>query len=224
MKKELINRHKKFFTWCLKLYNKCNIKNKMVLRKNKYKIGCSILKSTHIDVYHKNNKIIIADFCKLINCNIKIYGSNNVIKIEDNCYLKDVEFYIEDDFNEIIIGEHTSIYGKTHLAAIESTKIEIGKDCIFSNDIHFRTGDSHSIIDETEKRINKSKNIIIGNHVWIGTRVTCLKGTEIKDNSIVAAASLVCKKYIDSNVIIAGHPAKIIKDNINWKRERIRID
>lgn len=224
MKKELIYRYKKFFTWCLRLYNKYNIKNKIVLRKNKYKIGCSILKNTDINIYYRNNKIIIGDFCRLINCSIKIYGNNIIIRIEDNCYLKNVEFYIEDDFNKIVIGEHTSIHGKTHLAAIESTKIEIGKDCMFSNDIHFRTGDSHSIIDESQKRINKSENIIIGNHVWIGTRVTCLKGTEIKDNSIVGATSLVCKKYTSSNVIIAGHPARIVKDNINWKRERIKID
>ena len=82
MKKELIYRYKKFFTWCLRLYNKYNIKNKIVLRKNKYKIGCSILKNTDINIYYRNNKIIIGDFCRLINCSIKIYGNNNIIRID----------------------------------------------------------------------------------------------------------------------------------------------
>ncbi|MBP2659028.1 MAG: hypothetical protein H6Q69_2060 [Firmicutes bacterium] len=39
---------------------------------------------------------------------------------------------------------------------------------MFSHDVHIRNGDSHSIIDlQTKKRINFSKDIIIGDHVWI---------------------------------------------------------
>ena len=56
----------------------------------------------------------------------------------------------------------------------------------------------------------KEKPIIIGNDVWIGTRVIVLPGVIIGDHSIIAAGSVVtksCKPYS----IIGGVPAKLIK-------------
>ena len=134
-----------------------------------------------------------------------------------------VYLQIEDDNNSIQIGEHTSLTGKTHLAAIEGTSIIIGDDCLFSSDLHFRTGDSHSIVDLNNNRINPSKDIVIGNHVWIGTKVTCLKNVKVSDNSVVAAGTILCKQHKESNVIIGGVPGKVIKQNINWTSKRIPI-
>ncbi len=37
----------------------------------------------------------------------------------------------------------------------------------------------------------------------------------IADNCIVGAGSLVTKKFEEPNVVIAGHPAKVIKTGIN---------
>ena len=65
-----------------------------------------------------------------------------------------------------------------------------------------------------ENSFNKQENltspIIIGNNVWIGSRVVILKGVNIGDNTVVSAGSVVTKSF-PSNVIIAGAPAKIIK-------------
>jgi acetyltransferase-like isoleucine patch superfamily enzyme len=104
--------------------------------------------------------------------------------------------------------------------------VKIGNSCLFSTDITFRTGDSHSIINgHSGKRINPSKSIKIGNHVWFGHNSTILKGVVIQDNSIVAASSLVTKPFLDSGgIILGGNPAKIIKEDINWDRNRVSID
>lgn len=131
-------------------------------------------------------------------------------------------FWLEDDNNSIEIGEHTSLCGKIQLATIEGTKIIIGKDCLFSSEIDIRTGDSHSLVKkDTYERINQSKDIVIGNHVWVGTRVTMLKGTTIQHNCMVGAASLLSKKYNIPNCVLAGVPAKEVKQDIDWKSERI---
>lgn len=120
--------------------------------------------------------------------------------------------------NEIIIGHDSTIEGG-HLAATEGTKITVGDDCMFSSDIEIRTGDSHSIINTiTDKRINPSADVLIGNHVWLTAHVRVMKGAVLPDNSIVGNSAIVTNKFDKGNSVYAGIPAKHIKDNINWDR------
>lgn len=93
---------------------------------------------------------------------------------------------------------------------------------MLSSKIDIRTGDSHSLIQKgTRKRLNPSVSVKIGDHVWIGTGVTILKGTSIAENCMVGAASLLCKQYSNPNCVIAGVPAKEVKHDIDWMAERI---
>ena len=55
------------------------------------------------------------------------------------------------------------------------------------------------------------KEIKIGNNCFVGMRSIILPGTEIGDNTIIGAGSVV-KGKIPANVIIAGNPAKVIKN------------
>ena len=56
----------------------------------------------------------------------------------------------------------------------------------------------------------------IGNNVWIGTNVTVLKGVTIGDGAIIAAGSVVSED-VPANCMAAGIPAKVVKENIEWK-------
>lgn len=91
---------------------------------------------------------------------------------------------------------------------------------MISSNVRIVTSDSHSIVNESGERINPACDVLIGNHCWIGMRALCLKGSSIADNSVVGAASCLTGKIIEKGVVIAGTPARIIKKNINWKRER----
>lgn len=55
------------------------------------------------------------------------------------------------------------------------------------------------------------KRVKLGNNVWIGSNVTILPGVTIGDNAIVGAGSVVTKDVL-KNTIVAGNPAKIIKE------------
>ena len=203
------------------IYNLNNIFRVNCSPHNKIQYSKAFLRKTRIKINKDNNSILIMTGSFLYNCSIAIYGKNNKVIIGKECRLKDVQFHIEDDNNFIFIGNYTTIAGHTHLACIEGTKITIGEDCMFSKDIVFRTGDSHSIIDENRNRINPSKDILIGNHVWIGNKVIVTKGVNINDNSIIGTGSLVTNSFNDSNIVIAGVPARKIKSGINWLRARI---
>lgn len=54
--------------------------------------------------------------------------------------------------------------------------------------------------------------ITIGNNVWLPWRIFIMPGTVIGDNVVIGANSLVSGKQ-PSNVLIAGNPAKIIREN-----------
>ena len=182
-----------------------------------------ILNNCKFDIIGNNNKIVINKSSILNNVTFFIRGNNNTIIIEKRVrFNRGGSFWIEDYDCEAIVGESTT-FEDTHIAATEpNSKIIIGKDCMFANGIDLRTGDSHSIIDAiTKKRINYAQNIEIGNHVWIAAHASVLKGVSISDNSVVATRSVVTKSFSEKNILIGGIPAKKLKENINWDRERI---
>ena len=58
--------------------------------------------------------------------------------------------------------------------------------------------------------------ITIGENVWIGCRALILKGVTIGDGAVVAAGAVVTKD-VPANCVVAGNPAKIIKENVVWQ-------
>lgn len=56
------------------------------------------------------------------------------------------------------------------------------------------------------------EEIRIGDDVWVGANVTILKGVHIGDGCIIAAGSVVVKGEYPSRSIIAGNPARVVKE------------
>jgi len=220
--KSLLNSHPVFLVLTTRIYNLIGFNRRKIKGKNNtIEVNKSFLYKTKSGIIGSNNSVILGDLCQIRNCSINIYGNNNRIVIGDRAYLNDTQLHIEDDNNEINIGMKTTVFGKTHFACIEGSKIIVGEDCMFSSDVVLRTGDSHSIIDSMGNRINQSKDIMIGDHVWFGNKTIIIKGVHIAKNSIVGTGSLVTKEFSEDGVVIAGNPAEIIKRNVNWLRERI---
>lgn len=178
---------------------------------------------------------------RIKNLKVEFRGSNNYIEIHEPywptrevsiiCTTNDkvvIHPYNRQTFasiclegnNELEIGAQTTMANvRLWFPQSPNTKIKIGNDNMFSYDIEFRTGDGHTVYDiNTNKVLNSSDNIIIGDHVWLGRGATILKGTHIPSNCVVGANFVVNKKFEKENCIIAGVPAKIIKENINWDR------
>lgn len=91
-------------------------------------------------------------------------------------------------------------------------KISIGHGVAIAHDVLIMDCDGHSVNGVEDL----GKPIKIGDHVWIGSKAIILKGVTIGENSIIAAGSVVTKA-IPSNVIAAGNPARIIKQNSTWR-------
>lgn len=192
---------------------------------NKVRIPLNIwMKNSRIQTIGDNNSIIVSPMVRLNGVKFYIKGSNNVIDIQRDVTIDSGSvLWIEGNSCAITIGEQ-STFGSVHLAATEDgSSIAIGRDCMFSDDIDIRTGDSHSIIDlALGERINHAKDVVIGNHVWCGAHSSILKGANIPEEVVVATRSIVTDNGggYSQNTIIGGSPAKTIKENITWERER----
>lgn len=192
-------------------------------RDNRLQID-GLMCGARICINGKENNILIKNPKTNTGLHIFINGNHNCLIIEENCVLKNLAVWIEDDANEVCIGKNTLICGDSKLSCIEGSKITIGKDCMFSDGIEVRTGDSHSILSKEGKRINASKSVVIGEHVWIGQGVTILKGVSIAKNSILGTKAVVTKSFDEEGVVLAGNPAKIVKENINWDVARLPME
>ena len=107
------------------------------------------------------------------------------------------------------------------ISLMEGKSIRIGEDCMFSSHISISNGDFHTIsMSNSEDRINEARDMIIGSHVGLCEGVRILKGCYIPNNCVIGSGSLVTKYLDKSCSIYVGNPAKCVKENICWSRER----
>lgn len=142
---------------------------------------------------------------ELQNKNIPITGINNL-------RIRAIKSTIQIGKN-LYIGNGSDIY------LYENSYFKIGDNCMISEFLRVRGGDGHKIYNnQTKEIVQQCPHIEIGNHVWIGQNVTLLKNAKIAANSIVGTFSIVTKVFNKENVILAGNPAKIVKENVNWEK------
>lgn len=92
----------------------------------------------------------------------------------------------------------------------------IGDNVRFGWDTTLKDSDGHAICDESGSVINSDRPVTVGNNVWVGAEAVLLKGAGVPSDSVVGFRALVTKRFEQSNVIIAGAPAKIVKENVKW--------
>lgn len=205
----------------MKHLSKLALYKKKIVGRNNTIINNSIHYKTNVKIKGSNNKVFIEEGAMLKNNKIIINGSNNKLIIEKGCKIKNSQFWFENDFGEIHLKRNTTTEEVAFSVVENNSSIIVGEDCMFSFGIEIRTSDSHSIVDlYTNKRINEAQDVIIKNHVWIGANATILKGSYIEDDSVIGIGSIVTGK-VSRNTVVAGIPAREIKTNITWLRERV---
>lgn len=85
--------------------------------------------------------------------------------------------------------------------------IMVAPNCVITSGGHgTKIGDGPMIFQKCPPQ----KKVIIEDDVWIGANSVILPGVTIKTGAIVAAGSTVTKD-VESNSIVGGNPAKLIK-------------
>ncbi len=179
-------------------------------------------KNVTFDIIGNNNVIDVGQNTFLRNTKIDIRGKNNKVIIGEKCKLKGGYLLIKGNNQTISIGNKTTMGHELYILAQEGKNITIGEDCMFSYRITLRTTDAHSLIDATTgERLNQAKDINIGNHVWVAADVLMSKGVSIANNCVIGARAVITKNFEKEHCAIGGVPAKVIKENVNWRRDLI---
>lgn len=150
----------------------------------------------------------------------KIISSNNPqyicvgkrVRIKAYCRIDCYKSFGGGEYNPALIIEDGVIIGH-NFTCLVADYCSIGKDTILAHNVSI-ISENHGIDVENnipfhEQRL-KTGSCIIGSNCWIGCNVVFLPNSAIGNNCIVAANSVVNKKFPD-NCMIGGTPAHILK-------------
>ena len=154
------------------------------------------------DLKQSLNNVIVGENVKIFDF-VNAYGC----RIDDN---SKVGAFVEIQKN-VIIGKNCKISSHSFLCegVIIEDNVFIGHGVMFIND-HFPRATNLDGTSQSEKDWVVIETTI-KKGASIGSNATILCGIEIGENSLVGAGSVVTKN-VPSNTIVAGNPAKVIKN------------
>lgn len=156
------------------------------------------LNGTHLKGHSRN--FWMGSYCRFSGRSCWTLGENNIF---DWACAVEVQ-------GQLVMGSGN--YFNKNIKIVCFDKIEIGNHCLFADSVHLYDHDHR--FDRLDILIKDqgytTAPIKIGNNVWLGAKVTVLKGVTIGDGVVVGANSVVTSD-LPANSVCGGIPAKVIK-------------
>lgn len=156
----------------------------------------------------------------IINC--------NKVTIGDNVYIASSNII---SCNELSIGNKTAIHSGNVFQG--SANFSIGANSRIINNHYFDLHNDIKIGNNTwiagkgsqfwthgsihTKLKTKDLCVIIKNDIYVGSASLFSPGVIIESENLIALGSVVSKSFLESKTIIAGNPAIIVKQDIDWR-------
>lgn len=124
---------------------------------------------------------------------------------------------------QISIGDHSCVYERSIIGSVKS--IHIGSCVIISNHVHIYDNNNHPTDPALRRKMCMegfdgdpwrwrhagAAPVVIEDNVWIGEYAAVMKGVTIGQGSVVAAHAVVTKD-VPPYTIVAGNPARVVKE------------
>lgn len=186
---------------------------KLFMKLNKVKYGKNLrLKGTPFIYNKKGASLSIGD-----NCTIKSSFLSNLVGLYQRTIIVTRAPGASIEIGNNVGMSGVTIYARKSIKIGDNTCIG-GNVKILDNDFHPIEADKRNELllgkaPETGERADwiGTKAIVIGKDCFIGCNALILKGTELGDGCVVGAGAVVAGKF-PAGSVIAGNPAKVIKE------------
>lgn len=115
---------------------------------------------------------------------------------------------------QLIIGNNVSIGEDSHITAVNKivigNNVLTGKRVLITDNAHGASSRDVLDISPIARSITSNGEVIIEDNVWIGEKASIMPNVHIGQGAIIAANSVVTKD-VPAYSIVAGVPAKIVK-------------
>ena len=105
------------------------------------------------------------------------------------------------------IGKNVYIGGMTEVNA-KGAKVIIGDNCDIASFVSINCADSHKKCIGVSKNIQRN-DIIIENHVFVGSHSVIKGGSHVGHHSVIAAGTIVDGIKIPPYSLVSGNPTKV---------------
>jgi acetyltransferase-like isoleucine patch superfamily enzyme len=109
---------------------------------------------------------------------------------------------------EIRVGRRVFI--NQNCTLYDLAEISIGDDVMIGPNVNIITS-GHPVSPRDRRNTVVAKPIVIERNVWIAAGATIIGGVTVGENSVVAAGS-VATKDVPPNALVAGNPARVVRD------------
>jgi acetyltransferase-like isoleucine patch superfamily enzyme len=150
------------------------------------------------------------------NYSVMVWGSGSFMYIDQASSIPNSSISIGGGF--VYIGPQVRSAGQLNINCRNYGSIIMEADILISNGVKLMTDDCHTIMSMNEKkRLNPYGGaILVKQHVWIGVQATIMGNSIIGKDCVIGERSFVRNIDTQSNNIVAGVPAKVIKGEITW--------
>jgi len=136
-------------------------------------------------------------------------GKRTRLVIGDQVYLfREVLLSLDGDGALLEIGDRTQINRRTEIISME--RVTIGDDVMISWDVMISDTDYHAVDGG-----DPTAPVTIEDVAWVGARATILKGVTVGAGAVVAAGSVVTRS-VPPRTLVAGSPARVIREDVTW--------
>ncbi len=181
-------------------------------------------KSIQIKFTGRNNRVIVHENARISRLFVDLDCDNGLLEIGPSAGVPPLLASIRIGQDSTVrIGNNVSSTAAVAMSATEGTSITVGDDVMFASENQVRADDAHPIFDvRTGLRVNVSRSISIGSHVWLARASVVLGGVTIGDGSVIGYGSIVTRS-IPNNCIAAGTPAAVLRRDIAWERPHLSM-